>query len=294
MPEINSSAELSPVKRALAEIRRLRTRLHELEGGAVEPIAIVGLGLRLPGGVTDEDSFWDLLEEGRDAIGEVPPDRWDWRAYFDPDKAAAGTAVTRFGGFLDRPAEFDAGFFGIAPREAVMMDPQHRLALEVAWEALENAGLAPAALQDTDTGVFLGIGNSDYARQAMRDLNGIDAYVGSGNSPAMVAGRLSYALGLHGPALAIDTSCSSSLVAVHEACVSLRAGECHVALAGGVNLMLLPEAHVALSRAQMMAPDGRCKVMDDAANGYVRSEGACIVVLKKLASATVDQDRVLR
>src|ERR1700691_1666709 len=129
MPEINGTAELSPVKRALAETRRLRARPSELESGSAEPMAVVGLGLRLPGGVTDEDSFWSLLSEGRDAIGEVPPDRWDWGAYFDPDKAVAGAAVTRFGGFLDHPEEFDAAFFGIAPREAVMMDPQHRLAL---------------------------------------------------------------------------------------------------------------------------------------------------------------------
>jgi acyl transferase domain-containing protein/acyl carrier protein len=294
MPEIPSGTELSPVKRALAEIRRLRARLNELEKGSAEPVAIVGVGLRLPGGVTDEKGFWDLLAEGRDVIREVPPDRWDWRAYFDSERTGgAATAVSRFGGFIDHPEEFDAGFFGIAPREAVMMDPQHRLALEIAWEALENAGYASRALEGSDAGIFLGIGNSDYARHAMRDPDGIDAWAGSGNSVAMIAGRISYVLGLHGPSLAIDTSCSSSLVAVHEACVSLRAGECQVALAGGVNLMLLPEGHVALSRAQMMAPDGRCKTFDDAANGYVRGEGGCIVVLKKLSAAVANGDRML-
>ncbi len=293
MPESTGGAELSPVKRALAEIRNLRARVNELENGSAEPIAIVGLGLRLPGGVADEASFWNLLVEGRDAIGEVPLDRWDWRSYSDEGRASVGTAVSRFGGFLDHPEEFDAGFFGIAPREAVMMDPQHRLVLEIAWEALENAGYASAALQGSNTGIFLGIGNHDYARHTMGDPDAIDAYVGSGNAPAMVAGRLSYVLGLHGPSFAIDTSCSSSLVAVHEACASLRAGECQMALVGGVNLMLLPEAHVALSRAQMMAPDGRCKVFDDGANGYVRSEGGCVVVLKKFSSAVADGDRVL-
>ncbi len=293
MPEINSATELSPVKRALAEIRRLRVRLDELESGSAEPVAIVGLGLRLPGDVKDEESFWNLLAAGHDPIGEIPRDRWDWRDYFDLDKAAPGTAVTRFGGFIDHPEEFDATFFGIAPREATMMDPQHRLVLEIAWEALENAGFAASGLQDGDTGIFLGIGNNDYARQTMRNQDEIDAYVGSGNSPAMVAGRLSYILGLHGPSQAIDTSCSSSLVAVHLACASIRSGECRIALAGGVNLMLLPDVHIALSRAQMMAPDGRCKTFDDSANGYVRSEGGCIVVLKKLSAAVEDRDRIL-
>jgi acyl transferase domain-containing protein len=201
--------------------------------------------------------------------------------------------VGRFGGFLDDPEMFDAGFFGIAPREAVMMDPQHRLALEVAWEALENAGYASAAMQGSATGIFLGIGNSDYGRHIFRDAEAMDAYAGSGNSAAMVAGRLAYVLGLHGPALAIDTSCSSSLVAVHEACASLRVGECTMALAGGVNLMLLPEAHVALSRSQMMAPDGHCKTFDDAADGYVRGEGGGVVVLKKVSAAIADGDRIL-
>ncbi|MGA8528327.1 MAG: beta-ketoacyl synthase N-terminal-like domain-containing protein [Acidobacteriaceae bacterium] len=283
MPE--KTSELSPVKRALAEIRRLRARVDELEKDRSEPIAIVGVGLRLPGGATDEESFWELLTEGRDAIREVPPERWDWRSLSE--------GVSRFGGFLDEAESFDAGFFGISPREAVMMDPQHRLALEIAWEALENAGYASAAVQGSAAGIFLGIGNSDYGRHIFRDAEAMDAYAGSGNSPAMVAGRLAYVLGLHGPALAIDTSCSSSLVAVHEACMSLRAGECAMALAGGVNLMLLPEAHVALSRAQMMAPDGRCKTFDEAANGYVRSEGGGMVVLKKLSAAVTDGDRIL-
>ncbi len=291
MPE--PTGELSPVKRALAEIRRLRARVDELERVSTDPIAIVGMGLRLPGGVMDEESFWRLLAEGRDTIREIPPERWDWRVWEGDDRAGAGSAVSRFGGFLEEPEAFDAGFFGIAPREAVMMDPQHRLALEIAWEALENAGYASRALQESATGIFLGIGNSDYGRHIFRDPEAMDAYAGSGNSPAMVAGRLAYVLGLHGPALAIDTSCSSSLVAVHEACMSLHAGECSMALAGGVNLMLLPEAHVALSRAQMMAPDGHCKTFDEAANGYVRGEGGGVVVLKKLSTAVADGDRVL-
>ncbi len=293
MPEMTTGVQLSPVKRALAEIQRLRARVGELEKSSAEPVAIVGTGLRLPGGVTDEATFWELLAEGRDTIRQVPPERWDWRAWDEPERTGAVSGVSRYGGFLDNVDAFDAGFFGIAPREAVMMDPQHRLALEIAWEALENAGYASAAVQGSATGIFLGIGNSDYGRHIFRNPEAMDAYAGSGNSPAMVAGRLAYVLGLHGPALAIDTSCSSSLVAVHEACASLRLGECTMALAGGVNLMLLPEAHVALSRAQMMAPDGHCKTFDEAADGYVRGEGGGIVVLKKLADAMRDGDRIL-
>ncbi|MGB8478123.1 MAG: type I polyketide synthase, partial [Acidobacteriaceae bacterium] len=287
------SAELSPVKRALHEIRTLRARVDELEAASHEPIAILGMGLKFPGGVVDESSFWNLLAEGRDAITEIPRERWDWRAYFNADPDIPGAMVTRHGGFLAGVDLFDAAFFGISPREAVAMDPQHRLALEVGWEALENAGYAGAVLQDTPTGVFLGIGNHDYGRFALADLEHIDAYTGSGNSPAMVAGRLSYFLGLHGPSLAIDTSCSSSLVAVHLACQSLRAGECKFALAGGVSLILSPDSNIALTKAHMMARDGHCKTFDESADGYVRGEGCGIVVLKKLSEAIADGDQIL-
>ncbi len=295
-PQHNSDAaasELSPVKRALHEIRALRTRVEELESSQHTSIAIIGAGLRFPGGATDAASFWNLLAEGRDAITEIPRERWDWRAYFNADAETPGSMYTQHGGFLSGVDLFDAAFFGISPREAAAMDPQHRLALEVAWEALENSGYSPAALQGTPVGVYLGIANNDYGRAALADLDNIDAYTGSGNSPAMVAGRLSYVLGVHGPSLAIDTSCSSSLVAVHLACASLRSGECKLALAGGVNLILSPESNIALSKAHMMARDGRCKTFDDAADGYVRSEGCGIVVLKQFAQAIADGDRVL-
>ncbi len=302
MPDLSKeAADLSPVKRALVEIRTLRARVEELEAaqseaarsGGGEAIAIIGAGMRFPGGVVDAASFWELLAEGKDAITEIPRERWDWREYFNADADAPGAMYTQHGGFLSGVDLFDAGFFGISPREAVAMDPQHRLALEVGWEAIENSGYSPAATQGSTTGIFLGIANGDYGRSAMADVDGIDAYTGSGNSPAMVAGRLSYVLGLHGPSLAIDTSCSSSLVAVHLACGSLRAGECGVALAGGVNLILTPESNIALSKAHMMARDGRCKTFDAAADGYVRSEGCCIVVLKKLSDAVVDGDQIL-
>jgi hypothetical protein len=197
----NAATELSPVKRALLEIRNLRARVEELESAKHmssqssehEPIAIIGVGLRFPGGVTDETSFWNLLAQGKDAITEIPRERWDWRAYYDPDPDAAGSMYTQHGGFLDGVDLFDAAFFGISPREAVAMDPQHRLALEVGWEALENAGYSPTAFQGSSTGVFLGIANGDYGRSAMTDLDRIDAYTGSGNSQGMVAGRLTIA-----------------------------------------------------------------------------------------------------
>ncbi|MES2221023.1 MAG: beta-ketoacyl synthase N-terminal-like domain-containing protein, partial [Acidobacteriota bacterium] len=288
-----AAAELSPVKRALHEIRTLRARVEQLESSQQSSIAIIGAGLRFPGGATDGDTFWNLLAEGRDAITEIPRHRWDWRAYFNADADAPGSMYTQHGGFLSGVDLFDAAFFGISPREAAAMDPQHRLALEVAWEALENSGYSPASLQRTPVGIYLGIANNDYGRAALADIDSIDAYTGSGNSPAMVAGRLSYVLGVHGPSVAIDTSCSSSLVAVHLACASLRAGECTLALAGGVNLILSPESNIALSKAHMMAHDGRCKTFDDAADGYVRGEGCGIVVLKKLAQALEDGDRVL-
>jgi acyl transferase domain-containing protein/SAM-dependent methyltransferase len=290
---LHAVAELSPVKRALHEIRVLRARVEELEAAQQEPIAIIGAGLRFPGGAIDEQSFWDLLARGTDAITEIPRERWDWRAYFNADADAPGSMCTQHGGFLEGIDRFDAAFFGISPREAVAMDPQHRLTLEVGWEALERAGYAPATLQHSATGVFLGIGNIDYGRSALADLEHIDAYTASGNSPAMLAGRLSYVLGLHGPSLAVDTSCSSSLVAVHLACASLRAGECNVALAGGVNLITSPESNIALSKAHMMAPDGHCKTFDEAADGYVRSEGCAVIVLRRLSDAMRDGDRIL-
>ena len=192
------------------------------------------------------NSFWRLLADGVDTITEVPPDRWDIDAYYNADATVPGKMATRYGAFLSDIDRFDAAFFGIAPREAVSMDPQQRLLLEVAWEALENAGQAPEKLAGSDTGVFLGIANSDYFRMLLADPMKIDTYVSTGNAYSVAAGRLSYLLGLHGPSIALDTACSSSLVAVHLACQSLRRGECHLALAGGVNLILTPRSEYQL------------------------------------------------
>jgi acyl transferase domain-containing protein/SAM-dependent methyltransferase len=281
------------MKRAILELRQLRARIEHLEGAGREPIAIIGVGLRLPGGAHDEASLWRLLSEGVDAVAEVPPDRWDVAAYYDPDADKPGKMNTRYGAFLGQVGEFDAEFFGVSPREAVSMDPQHRLLLETAWETLENAAVSPARVAGSQTGVFVGFGNSDYWRLVYGDEARIDAYSALGNAYSVAAGRLSYFLGLHGPCVTVDTACSSSLVAVHLACQSLRAGECSLALAAGVSLILTPEASINFSKARMLAPDGRCKTFDAKADGYVRGEGCGVVLLKPLSAALADGNRVL-
>jgi acyl transferase domain-containing protein/SAM-dependent methyltransferase len=286
---------LSPTKRAIIELREMRARIEELERAKTESIAIVGMGLRFPGGAHDPESLWRLLRDGVDTVTEVPPDRWDINAFYDPDPDAPGKMSTRCASFLDDVEKFDADFFGISRREAVTMDPQQRLLMTVAWEALENAGQSPHQLMGSSTGVFVGVSNSDYLQiQIQRsEYEDIDAYLATGTSHSVASGRLSYFLGLHGPSLSMDTACSSSLVAVHLACQSLRAGECNLALAGGVNLILAPELLINLSKAHMMAADGRCKVFDAAADGFVRGEGAGIVVLKRLSDGLADGDRIL-
>jgi 3-oxoacyl-(acyl-carrier-protein) synthase/acyl carrier protein len=260
-----------------------------------EPIAIIGLGCRFPGGANDPASFWKLLRGGIDAIRETPAQRWDVDEFYDPNPAAPGKMSTRWGGFLDDVDKFDAAFFGIAPREAASMDPQQRMFLEVSWEALEHAGQAPDRLFGSQTGVFLGVCTSDYMHllHAAGDRARIDAYYGTGSAFSVASGRLSYVLGLQGPNLPVDTACSSSLVAVHLAAQSLRAGECRMALAGGVNMLLSPESMIYFSKVHAMAADGRCKAFDAAADGYVRGEGCGVVVLKRLSDALADGDTVL-
>ncbi len=293
----NSSADdaLSPVKRALVEVRELRRRLATFESERDEPIAIVGMACRLPNGIDNEESFWTLLREGRSAIGTVPAERWDNAAIFDPDPDAPGKTYTAAGAFVRDPAQFDPYFFGIPPREAIGMDPQQRLLLEVAWEALENAGIDASKLDGTAAGVFVGIGSNDYAILQARNggLESIDAYHASGVSHSVAAGRLSYFLGLQGPCVAIDTACSSSLVAVHQACVSLRQGECRVALAGGANLILVPDYTVNFCRSRMLSVSGACHTFDAKADGYVRGEGVVLIALKRLCDAREDGDRIL-
>ncbi len=285
---------LSPLQRAFLELEQTRARLAAAEGAAREPIAIIGLGCRVPG-ASDPASFWQLMRDGVDAIGPVPGERWDADALYDADPATPGRIATRAGGFLGQIDQFDAGFFGISPREAQGMDPQQRLLLEVAWEALDGAGQAPDRLERSATGVFVGLCSSDYAYLQLMsgDRSLLDSHFTSGVAHSIVSGRLSYLLGLQGPSLTIDTACSSSLVAVHLACQSLRSSETRMALAGGVNLILSPDLYIALSHSRMLAPDGRCKTFDAAADGFARGEGCGMVVLKRLSDAQADGDRVL-
>ncbi|SEM07181.1 Acyl transferase domain-containing protein [Stigmatella aurantiaca] len=258
--------------------------------GEDEPIAIIGIGCRFPGGASSPEAYWELLRKGKDAISEVPPDRWSLPEYFSPDLAVPGKMSTRWGGFLEGVDRFDPHFFGINAREAAQMDPQQRLALELAWEALEDANIVPEALRESPTGVYLGAMWSDYARLASERQ--VDPYTATGQDTSILAGRLSYVLGLRGPSLVVNTACSSSLVALHLACQGLRSGEASVALAGGISLILSPLSTVAMSKFGAMAPDGRCKAFDARANGYVRSEGGGVVVLKPLSRALRDGDRI--
>jgi acyl transferase domain-containing protein/predicted O-methyltransferase YrrM/acyl carrier protein len=281
-------------KRLALLAAKLQSRVDALEHAAREPIAIVGLACRFPGGADTPEAFWSVLRDGVDTIREVPRDRWDIDALYDADPDAAGKMSTRWGAFLDHVDRFDAPFFGVAPREAEHMDPQQRLLLELSWEALERAGIAPDELMGSLTGVFVGISGNDYFQlQLQAGLAGLDAYTASGNAHSVAAGRLSFVLGLQGPCFPIETACSSSLVAVHQAVLSLRAGECHTALAGGVNLILSPITTIALSKARMMAPDGRCKAFDARADGFVRGEGGAMLVLKRLSDAQANGDRIV-
>nr|UUL70766.1 Beta-ketoacyl-acyl-carrier-protein synthase I [Vitiosangium cumulatum] len=277
-------AELPPEKRAA---------LAELLRPAPEPIAIVGMACRYPGGVNDLDAYWDLLKRGGDAITEIPAARWDINAFYDPNQGTPGKMTTRWGGFLDDVEGFDPHLFGISPREAASMDPHQRLFLEVAWEALENAGQQPERLAGSKTGVFVGLYTSDYSPVALSDLNAIDVYTGTGTANNVAAGRLSYLLDLQGPCLVVDTACSSSLVAAHLACQSLLNRECRMALVGGVTLLLTPLTLVMASKMQLMAADGRCKTFDGRADGIAMGEGCGVVVLKRLSDARADGDRIL-
>jgi amino acid adenylation domain-containing protein len=259
--------------------------------GPHEPIAIVGMGCRFPGAENPE-AFWRLLKDGADMIREVPPDRWEVGAFFDPDAAVPGKAISRWGGFLDQVDRFDPFFFGISPGEAEGMDPQQRLLLEVAYEAFEDAGYSMRRLAGSHTAVFVGISVNEYGFLQVGRHELINGHSGTGAALSVAANRISYSLDLHGPSVAVDTACSSSLTAVHLACQSLRSGESELALAGGVNVVLSPEHSIAFTKAGVLAPDGRCKPFDAGANGYVRGEGCGLVVLKPLARALADSDPV--
>ena len=291
----NEVQQLSTLKQALLAIETLQNRRDTVKQAQQEPIAIIGMGCRFPGGANDPASFWQLLRDGVDAITEVPPDRWDINAYYDPDPETPGKMSTRWGGFVNGIDQFDPQLFGISPREAASMDPQQRILLETSWEALERAGQAPDKLAGSRTGVFIGIVNNDYSHLQLADdgILRIDTYFGSGVGHSIASGRISYVFGLQGPSLSIDTACSSSLVALHLAVQSLRSGECDMTLVGGTNAILTPEITVALSKYNFMAPDGRCKSFDASADGFVRSEGCGVIVLKRLSDAQANGDNIL-
>ena len=259
------------IKGALVRIQELESELALIQAQKNEPIAIVGMGCRLPGDAINPKTLWDLLAKGRSGICEVPAERWDINALYDPDLTVPGKMNTRYGGFVKNVADFDPEFFGISPREAASMDPQQRLLLEVTWEALENSNIDPRELYGKSAGVFIGVIAYDYGQRllAINGLQNIDAYSGTGSSLGVAAGRLSYILGLTGPSLSLDTACSSSLVTIHLACESLRRRESDLAITGGVNLMLEPGLSVNFSKAHMLSPDGQCKTFDSSADGYV-------------------------
>lgn len=293
------SSETTPpdtnaLRRALAAIQDLRTRLEAAERRGREPIAIVGVGCRLPGPALDPEAYWDMLSRGISAVTEVTPDRWtpDPGASIDDDQITG--IYARHGAFVRDLRSFDARFFEISPREATTMDPQHRLLLEVSWEALENAAINPAGLHGERVGVFVGIAGSDYQYVRLQEGGGEgNPYVASAAATSIAAGRLSYFFGIHGPAISVDTACSSSLVSIHAAAQSLRLGECDMALAGGVAVALSPVAVRALCQARMLSPQGLCRTFDAEADGYVRGEGCGILVLKRLSTAVAAGDRIL-
>ncbi len=294
MIDMSEGKQLSPLKKAYLALEEMQAKLDLTRHSESEPIAVIGMGCRFPGGVTDLQSFWQMLQNGTDAVGEIPRDRWSAEAVYDPDPHAPGKTSSRWAGFLNDVDKFDPQFFGIAPREAVDMDPQQRLFLEVAWEALENAGQAPDKLSGSPTAVFCANCTSDYSdlRVAMNDLTRFDAYYASGIARSMMSGRLSYILGLQGPSVTVDTACSSSLTAIHLACQSLRIKESRMAIAGGANVILMPHLMVAYSKAGMSSVNGRCKTFDASADGFVRGEGCGMVILKRLSDALSDSDRI--
>lgn len=288
------------MQRLLHTLKEARLKIETLEKekrARHEPLALIGMGCRFPGGVSTPQAFWHNLQRGYDAISQIPLHRWDANTYYDPNPDAPGKMMTRAAGFLQNPIDqFDPAFFGISGREATTLDPQQRLLLEVAWETLEDAAIPPVTLRHTRTGVFIGIGQNDYhhhLRQTGLVQRSDNIYGGSGNYFSFAAGRLAHTLGLHGPALAVDTACSSSLVALHLAMQSLQGGESDLALVGGVQLLLSPAGFIELSKLNALAPDGRCKTFSAAADGFSRGEGCGLVLLKRLSDAQADDDRII-
>ncbi|HEU4410057.1 MAG TPA: type I polyketide synthase, partial [Polyangiaceae bacterium] len=278
--------------RAVVELKDMRRRVEAAERSKREPIAIVGMACRFPGGGDSPEGFWRLLDAGADTVTEVPAERWDVEQYFDPRPGAPGKTHIRWGSFLRDVDRFEPSFFDLSPREAAAMDPQQRLLLEVAYHALEDAGLTPERVRGGRGGVFVGVCNTDFQHVMFENIARADTHSATGVLTCVLSGRVSYAFDLRGPSVPVDTGCSASLVAVHLAVQSLRAGESDVALAGGVNLLLSPLSNVLIARLQALSPDGRCKTLDAGANGFARGEGCGVVVLKRLSSALADGDRI--
>jgi len=283
------------LRQALYRIEDLQEKLAEADAAQKEPIAIVGIGCRFPGGLDGPETYWQNLKRGYDAVTEVPRDRWNADAIYDQDKAKPGKMSTKWGGFLEQIDQFDPYFFGISSREAKSMDPQQRLFLEVVWEAIENAGIAAGDLKGSNTGVYVGVTLSEYLMLHFKRMRteDIEAYTTTMNVSNAIAGRISYTFGLQGPAMAIDTACSSSLVAIHLACQGLRQKESDMAFAGGVNTIVVPETFISFSKWGMMAADGRCKTFDASADGFVRSEGCGVIVLKRKSDALADGNNII-
>ncbi|WP_297794322.1 polyketide synthase, partial [Mycobacterium sp.] len=257
------------------------------------PVAVIGMACRLPGGIDSPQQLWEALLRGDDFVGEIPGDRWDADLFYDPEPGVPGRSVTRWGAFLDDVGGFDCDFFGMTEREATAIDPQHRLLLETSWDAIEHAGLDPASLSETQTGVFVGLTHGDYELLSADCGAAEGPYGFTGTSNSFASGRVAYTLGLHGPAVTVDTACSSGLMAVHQACGSLGSGESDLTLAGGVAVTLEPRKSVSGSLQGMLSPTGRCHAFDVHADGFVSGEGCVMLLLKRLDDARRDGDRIL-